>query len=62
MITLSKADIDRLEQAALAQYEKPICTPIAILPGELLALCAKARSADAELQAVVALAGEAKPA
>lgn len=50
MITLSKADLDRLERAALAQYEKPISTPIAVLPGELLALCTKARAADETLR------------
>ncbi len=36
-------DIERLERLGLAQVGKEISTPIALLPGELLALCSMAR-------------------
>ena len=69
MLALTASDIDRLERAALTQIDKPISTPVTIMPGELLALCAAARALTAPtlvpLQASApesAAAGEVIPA
>lgn len=61
MSTLSSADIDRLERAALAQIGLPISTPIAVTPRDLLALCAQARMATAPAVTAESLPNEVSP-